>query len=435
MAQYTQLHTLLGSSNRTLTRSPASVAWPEDFVELGVDRLAACESLKARLKGQTLGVLAHAASVNRELWPLVAVLAGEGIVPHTIFGPEHGFGGAAQDMVGVADGCDPGTGARVVSLYGDRLDDLLPAASDLEPLDLLLIDLVDVGARYYTFIWTALLATRAAAAQGVHVVLLDRPNPISGSVASVEGRSQDEGFTSFVGWEPVPIRHALTLAEMVLLHAAADGLPLGPDGAVSALPVAGWDRSAMAPSWDRPFVLPSPNMPTFETALVYPGGCLIEGTNLSEGRGHTRPFELSGAPWLDGARLARSLEGLGLPGFRPRPVTFVPTFHKHAGQPCQGVQIHVIDPLAFRPVATYVAMIALAQRQAPEQFRFRTEPYEFVDDIPAFDLLTGSAEARLGIERGDDPRAIAEAVAQPDARWATKQDEASRALEAASWSL
>ncbi len=404
-------------------------------MELGVDRLAACASLKARLQGQSVGVLAHAASVNRELVPLVDVLAGEGIRPHTLFGPEHGFGGAVQDMVGVADGCDSTTGGRVVSLYGDRLDDLVPAASDLDHLDLLLIDLVDVGARYYTFIWTALLATRAAAARGVHTVLLDRPNPLSGAGSSVEGQSQQEGFTSFVGWESVPIRHALTLAEMVLLHIAGDGLPLGPDGAVSAVPVAGWDRSAMAPSWDRPFVLPSPNMPTFDTALVYPGGCLIEGTNLSEGRGHTRPFELSGAPWLDGARLARSLEDLGLPGFRPRPVTFVPTFHKHAGEVCQGVQIHVIDPVAFRPVATYVAMIALARAQAPEAFRFRTERYEFVDDIPAFDLLTGSAQARQRIEQGEDPRAIAEAVARPDPSWAAKLNDAGRALGAARWSL
>jgi uncharacterized protein YbbC (DUF1343 family) len=402
-------------------------------VELGVDRLAASGSLKTRLQGQSVGVLAHAASVNRELVPLIDVLASEGVVPHTIFGPEHGFGGAAQDMVGVAHGRDPATRARVVSLYGDSLAALVPAAADLKPLDLLVIDLVDVGSRYYTFIWTALLATRAAASQGVHVVVLDRPNPISGTVASVEGQSQDEGFTSFVGWEPVPIRHGLTVAEMVLLHAAADGLPLGPEGAVSAVPVAGWDRGEMAPSWDRPFVLPSPNMPTFETALVYPGGCLLEGTNLSEGRGHTRPFELSGAPWLDGPRLARSLAGLGLPGFRPRPVTFVPTFHKHAGEVCQGVQIHVIDPVAFRPVATYVAMIALARAQAPDRFRFRTERYEFVDDIPAFDLLTGSPAARQAIEDGEEPRAIAEAVARPDPTWATRAEQVGPLLQAASW--
>ncbi|MBW2457477.1 MAG: DUF1343 domain-containing protein [Deltaproteobacteria bacterium] len=402
-------------------------------MDFGLDRLPGCASLVTRLKGQSVGVLAHAASVNRQLEPLVEVLAGAGIIPRILFGPEHGFGGAAQDMEGVADGDDPTTGTRVVSLYGDSLDDLIPKAAQLDELDLLLIDLCDVGARYYTFVWTALLAVRAAAARGVHTVVLDRPNPISGAPGSVEGQTQSAGFTSFVGWEPVPIRHALTLAEMVLYHAAADGLPLGPEGAVSALPVDGWDRDLLASSWDRPFVLPSPNMPTLDTALVYPGGCLLEGTNLSEGRGHTRPFELSGAPWLDGVALAASLERLGLPGFRARPVSFVPTFHKHAGEVCQGAQIHVVDPVAFRPVATYVAMIALAHAQAPDRFRFRTERYEYVDDVPAFDLLTGSAEARQRIEGGDEPRAIAEAIAQPDRTWAARLEQASQTLAAASW--
>jgi uncharacterized protein YbbC (DUF1343 family) len=364
---------------------------------------------------------------------LVDLLGELGINPHTLFGPEHGFAGGAQDMVTVADGRDRVTGARIVSLYGDELEDLVPRPADLEPLDVLLIDLMDVGSRYYTFVWTALLALRAAAECGVHVVLLDRPNPISGTAQSVEGRLQRSGFTSFVGWEAVPIRHALTLAELVLLHASADGLPLGPDGAASALSVVGWQRHEMAERWDRPFVLPSPNMPTCDTALVYPGGCLLEGTNLSEGRGHTRPFELVGAPFIDGTRLALELGGLGLPGFVARPVTFVPTFHKHAKKPCGGVQIHVIDPVAFRPVATYVALVALAHAQAPDQFRFRTERYEFVDHIPAFDLLTGSADARLAIEAGEDPRTIAEAVSAVDPGWATRMREAARAVAASQW--
>jgi len=231
----------------------------------------------------------------------------------------------------------------------------------------------------------------------------------------------------------VPIRHALTLAELVTLHAAADGLSLGPEGAVSAVPVLGWQPSTLAKDWDRPFVLPSPNMPTVDTTLVYPGGCLLEGTNLSEGRGHTRPFEITGAPWLDGVALASSLDRLGLPGFRPRPLSFVPTFHKHAGEVCQGVQIYVTDPVAFRPVATYVAYVALARAQAPKHFRFRTERYEFVDDVPAFDLLTGSAEARERIEASDDPLAIAEAIARPDPAWAERSEQARQALQAASW--
>ena len=169
---------------------------------------------------------------------------------------------------------------------------------------------------------------------------------------------------------------------------------------------------AHAPSWDRAFVMPSPNMPTYETARVYPGGCLLEGTNLSDGRGTTRPFEITGAPWIDGARLARDLNATGLLGFSARPLTFRPTFHKHAGLPCRGVQIHVTDPQTFRPLAVYVALLALAHRHDPEKFRFRTELYEFVDHIPAIDLLTGNAEARTRILAGDDPRAIAEAISR-----------------------
>ena len=176
------------------------------------------------------------------------------------------------------------------------------------------------------------------------------------------------------------------------------------------LEVEGLARDAHAPSWDRAFVMPSPNMPTYDTALVYPGGCLLEGTNLSDGRGTTRPFEITGAPWVDGKRLAEGLAATGLPGFVARPLGFEPTFHKHAKQSCGGVQIHVTDASTFRPVATYVALIALAHHASPRDFRFRTERYEFVDDIPAFDLLIGSAEARERILAGDDPRAIADAV-------------------------
>jgi uncharacterized protein YbbC (DUF1343 family) len=168
-------------------------------------------------------------------------------------------------------------------------------------------------------------------------------------------------------------------------------------------------------------------MPTVDTALVYPGGCLLEGTNLSEGRGTTRPFEIVGAPWIVGAALAKSLAATGLGGFCARPLTFRPTFHKHAGMVCGGVQIHVIDETAFRPVATYVALVALARAQDPEQFRFRTERYEYVDDIPAFDLLTGSADARRAIEAGAEAREVALQASEPDADW----NEAMRAASAA----
>jgi uncharacterized protein YbbC (DUF1343 family) len=360
------------------------------------------EPLVHELRGSRVGLLAHPASVTRRLVHAADVLESLGIRPRVLFGPEHGWAGHAQDMVGVEDA---GGEVRVVSLYGQRFEDLSPRPADLALIDVLVIDLQDVGARYYTFIWTAVLAARACAASGVRVVVLDRPNPLGG--VAIEGRLQQPGFLSFVGLERLPIRHGLTLGEIVQWRATVEGYADN----VTVVLARGLERREHATTWRRPFVMPSPNMPTYETALVYPGGCLLEGTNLSDGRGTTRPFELTGAPWLDGRRLAAELGATGLGGFLARPVVFEPTFHKHAGQPCGGVQIHPIDA-SFRPVATYVALIALAHRAHPEHFRFRTEPYEFVADIPAFDLLTGSAEARERILAGDDPRDIAEDVAR-----------------------
>jgi uncharacterized protein YbbC (DUF1343 family) len=400
-------------------------------VDFGLDRLPNLPRLAARLAGARVGVLAHAASVDRRLRHVLAILAEMKVEPRLLFGPEHGFLAAAQDMASVADG--ERDRRRVVSLYGDDLASLSPRREDLGEIDVLVIDLMDVGARYYTFVWTALLAARAAAAAGVHAVILDRPNPLGGGFAQIEGATQRPGFCSFVGWEPVPIRHGLTYGEMVARHLAADGLALGPDGAASLVAVAGWERTAQAPRWDRPFVMPSPNMPTFETALVYPGGCLIEGTNLSEGRGHTRPFEVVGAPFLSAEALAAGLAATGLEGFVARPIAFVPMFHKHQGQVCSGVQIHVLDPATFRPVAVYAALVAVARALAPSAFRFRTEPYEFVADIPAFDLLTGSAEPRGLIEAGAPARDVAEACSIVDPSWPDQMRAAIAVAASAGW--
>ena len=386
-------------------------------MEIGLDRLPSLPRVLARLKGARVGVLAHPASVDRRLDHIGDVLLAAGVKPALFFGPEHGYGGEAQDMVGVASATDARTGAPIVSLYGASFEDLSPKPEHLAAIDLLVIDLADTGSRYYTFIWTALLALRAAAKAGVPVIVLDRPNPIGGAAARCEGAMQLPGFHSFVGLEPVPIRHGLTLGEITAYFAAESGLSLGESGALQIVGVRGWNREGLAPAWDRPFVMPSPNMPTFETALVYPGGCLLEGTNLSDGRGTTRPFEITGAPWLDGRALAEALAKTGLPGFIARPLTFSPTFHKHAGSICGGVQIHPTDPATFRPVATYTALIALAKRQSPIGFRFRTERYEYVDTIPAIDLLFGSDKPRRGMDAGDDPRAIAEAASAVDPGW------------------
>jgi len=379
-------------------------------VRTGLDRLATHAKLGAELRASRVGLLAHPASVDRRLVHVRRVLDALGAEVKIVFGPEHGYGGEAQDMVGVADARDA-FGTAIRSLYGDRFDDLSPAAEDLAGIDLLVIDLQDVGARYYTFVWTAVLAMRACVRAGVRVLVLDRPNPIGGDSARIEGRRQRREYCSFVGLEPLPIRHALTLGEIVAWRAEAENVPRE---LVRVVGVAGFDRSAHAPAWDRPFVMPSPNMPGYRAALVYPGGCLVEGTNLSEGRGTTRPFEIVGAPWLDGVVLADDLHALALPGLRARPLTFQPMFQKHAGRPCGGVQVHVTDAGTFRPVATYVALVALARAQDPARFAFRTEAYEFRDDVPAFDLLTGDCEARERILRGEPARQVAEAVASVD---------------------
>lgn len=395
------------------------------MLAVGLDRLATDPSLAplvAELRSSRIGLLAHPASVDRALEHALGVLERLGIVPRVLFGPEHGWAGHAQDMIGVDDSGQ--AGARIVSLYGERYEDLSPRREHLDGLDVVLIDLQDVGARYYTFVWTAVLVARACHGAGVRVVVLDRPNPLGGT--AIEGRLQESArFHSFVGLEAVPIRHGLTLGEIVAWRAHAEGQA----ESVTVVKTTGLERAAHAPAWDRAFVMPSPNMPTYETALVYPGGCLLEGTNLSDGRGTTRPFEITGAPWLDGARLARGLVATKLPGFVARPLAFEPTFHKHAKQQCGGVQIHVIDREAFQPVATYVALIALAQQAHPEHFRFRTEKYEFVDEIPAFDLLTGAATARERILRGDDPGAIARDAAAIGAAERSVVAEARAALE------
>ncbi len=359
--------------------------------------------MRARVLRGRLGFLTHPAAVTRDFVHAVTALRALGHPFEILFGPEHGYGGEAQDMATVGDARDS-EGTIVRSLYGDELEDLVPKDEDLARVDTLLVDMQDVGSRYYTFVWTAVCALRACAKRGTRVVVLDRPNPIGGGRDALEGRLQSARFRSFVGLEPTPIRHGLTLGEIVAWRRELEKLDVNLEVVRCE-----WDRELFALG-DR-WVMPSPNMPTPETALVYPGGCLVEGTNLSEGRGTTRPFELVGAPWIDAARLTRDLEECRLPGFRPRAVHFLPTFQKHAGTACGGVQLHVTDARAFRPVATYLALVALAHRQDPARFRFRTERYEFVDDIPAFDLLTGDAEARERITRGDAPIDVVNEIA------------------------
>lgn len=388
----------------------------------GVDQLLAgpLATLRRRARSSRVGLLTHAASIDRRGRHTREVLDELGVSLRLLFGPEHGVDADAQAEVPVQTDSNAPPDAstpRYVSLYGKTREELAPAPGDLSEIDLLVIDLADVGSRYYTYAWTALLAARAAQKAGVHVAVLDRPNPISGDPSTLEGAPQEQEFLSFVGLEPLPIRHALTLGEILALFFERDGHPLGSDGALSVAPVLGWERFRTAQAWGRPFVMPSPNMPTLETALVYPGGCLIEGTNLSEGRGTTAPFQIVGAPFLDGRALARAMLEVGVPGALVRPITFRPTFDKHAGERCEGIMLHVTNAELFRPVATYLALVTLARAQAPDRFEFRTSPYEFETTIPAFDLLTGSARTREALVAGARPEDVVELTAPVDPSW------------------
>ena len=370
------------------------------MVENGVDVL--CAERLDLLRGRRVGVLCHPASVTADLTHVVDRLIGLGIRPARLFGPEHGVRGEAQDMIGVAHDRDSRTGIPVTSLYGETFASLTPSESDLAGLDVLVIDLQDVGSRYYTYIWTMALAMGAAAAAEVAVIVLDRPNPLGG--VAIEGGTVRSGFESFVSLGAVPVRHGLTIGEVARLVAlgmpwggARFALPLDCD--LTVIPMRGWRRTMSFAETGLPWVLPSPNMPTADTALVYPGQCLFEATNLSEGRGTTRPFEIVGAAFLDGYAWAEAAARARLPGVRFRPLSFRPMFHKFGGRSCGGVQLHVTDPATFRPYRTGIALIAAARRLAPEGFRWRSEPYEFVADPPAIDLLTGSDEVRHAVER------------------------------------
>jgi uncharacterized protein YbbC (DUF1343 family) len=360
-------------------------------------------------RGRRVGVLCHPASVTPDLTHVVDRLIAAGVRPRRLFGPEHGVRGEAQDMVGVGEERDRRTGIPVTSLYGDSFTSLVPAADALAEIDVLLVDLQDIGTRYYTYVWTMALAMGAAAKAGVEVVVLDRPNPLGG--VEIEGGAVEPEAESFVGLGSLPVRHGLTIGEIARLVRA--GIPWGGerfarplDCALEVVPTRGWRRRDFFDVTGLPWVMPSPNMPTVDTAFVYPGLCLIEGTNVSEGRGTTRPFEIIGAPFIDAHRLAERLGAYDLPGVRFRPLSFRPTFHKHAGQSCGGIQLHVVDRTSFRPYRTGVTLLRELWIQGGDAFRWRTEPYEFVSDKPAIDLLAGGDAVRLGIERGLPPDEI-----------------------------
>ena len=362
-------------------------------VRTGLERVLDGEG--PRLAGRRLGLIANPTSVDTELTHSIDLLVAAGLDLRALFGPEHGLRGDVQYMVAVGDEArDRRTGLPVHSLYGHTEASLSPTAEMLAGLDTVLFDIQDVGSRYYTYAATMVLAMRACARAGIEVVVLDRPNPIGGE--EVEGGSVEPGFGSFVGLVSMPNRHGLTVGELARMARETEKL----DVELTVVPMDGWRRDMSYAETGLPWVMPSPNMPGEETALVYPGMCLVEGTCVSEGRGTTRPFEIAGAPHVDGHALAVELAGAGLPGVRFRPLGFVPTFEKHAGRPCGGVQIHVTSRRAFRPYLTGVAFLRAVRALWPDEFAWRAHAYEFVDEVPAIDLLAGSAALREGIDAG-----------------------------------
>ncbi|MCM2254043.1 MAG: DUF1343 domain-containing protein [Vicinamibacteria bacterium] len=354
-------------------------------------------------KGLRLGLIANPTSVTADLEHAALALQREKQIKLTaLFGPEHGIWADAQDLIEVEDSKDAKTGLPVYSLYGKTR---VPTAAMLEKVDALVFDVQDVGSRYYTFIYTMLHAMEACAAHGKRLIVLDRPNPLGGT--GVDGNVLDPGYSSFVGMHTLAARHGMTVGELALMFRAERALHAD----LAVVEMRGWKRGMHWEDTGLPWVLPSPNMPTVDTAFVYPGGCLIEGTNLSEGRGTTRPFELVGAPWLDPWKLAKEMEREKLPGVAFRPTYFTPTFHKHADKACAGVQVHVTDRGRFDAFLCYLLLIHHARRQDPKQFAWRQPPYEYEFVKLPIDILCGTDAVRLAIEKGGSPRKLARGFA------------------------
>jgi uncharacterized protein YbbC (DUF1343 family) len=357
-------------------------------MRLGSERLIA----SSRLNGLRVGVLANPASIDHGFRHIVDRLAATpDCTLAAIFGPQHGFQSDLQDnMIESPHAKDRRRDVPIFSLYSETRE---PTPEMLGLIDVLVIDIQDVGARIYTFIYTMANCLRAAARKGLPVIVCDRPNPIGG--VQVEGPMLEQGYESFVGQFPIPMRHGMTVAELARLFNEQHGI----GAELEIVPMEGWSRDMYWDDTGLPWVMPSPNMPTLDTAIVYPGTVLFEGTMLSEGRGTTRPFELIGAPWLDGERLAQRMNAAGLAGVHFRPVAFEPTFQKHARATCGGCQIHVTSRPEFAPVKAGVSLMRECFGLAPDRFQWRDPPYEYEHDKMPIDILAGSPMLRAQIEQ------------------------------------
>ena len=365
-------------------------------MQLGCERLLASSALD----GKRVGVVCNPASVDGQLRHVADLFAQHPKVTlAALFGPQHGFRSDVQDnMIETRHGQDDVRRVPVYSLYSETRE---PTAEMLAGLDALVIDLQDVGSRIYTFIYTMANCLIAARKHGVKAIVCDRPNPIGGD--AVEGPMLVHGYESFVGQYPIPMRHGMTIGELAQLFNTEFGL--GAD--LEVVKMDGWRRDMYFDATGLPWVIPSPNMPTLDTAVVYPGTVLFEGTNVSEGRGTTRPFEITGAPWPIAERFAEQMNALALDGVFFRPAVFEPTFQKHAKTACAGCQMHVLDRRAFKPVEAGVALIAAYRAAGPGRFAWRQPPYEYEHTKMPIDILAGSSALREQVDAGVSAREIA----------------------------
>ena len=361
------------------------------IARLGIDVLL--ERDRRLVEGRRIGLVSNPASVDGAFRHTSDRLTDDPDVElAALFGPQHGFRSDVQDnMIETPHATDARRRVPIYSLYSETRE---PTAEMLRDLDVLIVDLQDVGTRVYTYIYTMANCMRAAARHGVRVVVCDRPNPVGG--VAVEGPTLRSQYSSFVGQFPIPLRHGLTIGELARLF--NDEFRI--NAALDVVPLEGWQRRMYFDETGLPWVMPSPNLPTLDSTIVYPGAVLFEGTMLSEGRGTTRPFELVGAPWIDGDRLARAMNARGLPGVHFRPVFFEPTFQKHARETCGGCQIHVLDRGRFEPVRTAVELIAEFRAQNPARFAWRQPPYEYEHEKAPIDILYGSDRLRVAIDAG-----------------------------------
>jgi uncharacterized protein YbbC (DUF1343 family) len=383
------------------------------IVETGLENFIARPP--AFITDQRLGLLCNPASVDHRLRHarhLIHTLVGNRL--KALYSPQHGFYAEKQDnMIASDHRTDPTLNLPVFSLYGDTR---IPTDEMLAPIDTLLVDLQDVGTRVYTFIYTLSYCMEACARLGKKVVVLDRPNPIGGEV--IEGNCLSHEYRSFVGRYPIPMRHGLTIGEIARLFNATFNIKSD----LTVVPLIAWRRGMFFEETGLPWVAPSPNLPTPRSALVYPGQVIWEGTNVSEGRGTTQPFELFGAPYLDPKRILAEIDAADLTGAVLRPIEFEPTAHKWAGQCCRGFQLHVIDPKRFKPYHTSLRLLQIIRSLYPNEFGWTPPPYEYEYEKRPIDLILGDRQLRRAIENQ-------EALRDLEAGWASDLDAYQRQIE------